>query len=139
MVLETDKGADTIMQDIMVHHHMLFQGMESCTLRESTTGKVKLGTSVFSSIISSISPMFRENELIIRTVHPLLHLKTHMESTPIPRDRVNIAEHPIIRIMNSQIQDKVRRLLMDMVKRQQLHIQTRTSSPLLMISASSQR
>ena len=57
------------------------------------------------------------------------HPKTHMESTQIPRDKANIAEHPIIRLMNSQIQDKDKdkRPLMDIVKQPQLLIRMRIS------------
>jgi len=66
---------------------------------------------------------------MIRTDHPLLHPKTHMESTPIHRDRANIAEHPIIQLTNSQIQDrdKDKRPLMGIVKQPQLLIRMRIS------------
>lgn len=69
--------------------------------------------------VSTFLPVNRERELMTRTV--LLHslLKTRMESTPILRGKASIAVHPIIRLMDSQIQDKVRRLLTAMVKRQQ--------------------
>ena len=72
---------------------------------------------------------------MIRTVHLHSRLKTRMESTPILRDRVNIVEHPIIRLTSSRIQDKVRRLLTAMVKRQQPPTRTTISRsfPLLQV------
>jgi hypothetical protein len=74
---------------------------------------------------------------MIRTAHLHSLLKTHMESTQILRDRANIAEHPIIRLTNSQILDKVKRPLMDIVKRQQLLIRMRISRTLQSIYDSS--
>ena len=64
---------------------------------------------------------------MIRTAHLLSLLKTHMESTQILRDRANIVELPITQPTNSQIQDKVKRPLMDIVKQQQLLIRMRIS------------
>jgi hypothetical protein len=72
---------------------------------------------------------------MIRTDHPHSHLKTRMEFTQILRDRANIAEHPIIRLMNSQILDKVKRPLMDIVKRQQLLIRMRISRTLSFVES----
>lgn len=72
---------------------------------------------------------------MIRTDHLHSLLKTHMEFTQILRDRANIAEHPIIRLMNSQILHKVKRPLMDIVKPQQLLIRMRISRTLPLVES----
>jgi hypothetical protein len=72
---------------------------------------------------------------MIRTAHLHSLLKTHMESTQILRDRANIAEHPITQLMNSQILDKAKRPLMDIVKPQQLLIRMRISRTLPLVES----